>query len=674
MNLAERLDTWGFDRARLGFTLRTAIAACCAVVLAWLAGFEHPQWSGMTVWAASQPMRGQLLEKSVFRVQGTILGALFGTGLLAAAQGQAWVLVLGLSVWIGLCAWAGNVMRGFASYGAMLAGYSAAMVALLHSQQADNPFAVGLDRLLTVLLGVLVALALGWFFARKSNYRHLAQQARQQGREVLELLCRALVPGKGADFRRSQQLLADMAAAEEALDGLGAGSLKARAAVRALRRQLAAQVSLLLWMRRLPQTSETAAFGQALQDAAAVLASGGSARQAGVALARAAGLAHSRALQEALESLAQACRRYDQVETDTVARRGVAAMQLATRWPGRVRQRAAVRQAGMRQNEVALHRDWRGGREAGARAALAILFAGAVWQWTEWEAGPFMLLGVAIMTTIFSTADNPVRLLRMVVLGQSLGILGALACRWLVWPQMDSAAGLVFSMLPFVLLGGLFMGHRRGAGPLGFDFSMVFLLLLQPDWPLPVSDAASLLHSLQTALAVVLGPLLGLLAFALVFPVDSARRMRALSAAMMQELQKMAARRGVSRRRSGWRIRLSHRVLALVRWADKSGRSRDEVIQEGYAAMLLGASILHMDEVLLTPGQTPVAARRLAATLIRLQRLEDAPVRAAQALHRCVASLAGAPGVDVRLLGDAAQALEQSLARRPAGRGPRRPK
>lgn len=659
MNMAERLERWGFDRARLGFTLRTAVAACCAVVLAWLAGFEHPQWSGMTVWAASQPMRGQLLEKSMFRVQGTILGALFGTGLLAAAQGQAWVLILGLALWIGLCAWAGNVVRGFASYGAMLAGYSAAMVALLHSRQAGNPFAVGLDRLLTVLLGVLVALALGWFFARKSNYRQLARQAREQGREVLELLAQALMPGKEADHRRSLQLLTEMAAAEEALDGQGAGSLKARAAVRALRRQLAAQVALLLWMRRMPQGEESAAFGQAVRDAAAVLASGGSARQAGVALSRAAGLAQSRALQDALAGMAQACKRYDQAEVSTAGRRGMAAVQVAARWPGRA----------SRQADVALHRDWRGGREAGARAALAILFAGAAWQWSQWEAGPFMLLGVAIMTTIFSTADNPVRLLRLVVLGQSLGVLGALACRWLVWPHMDSAAGLVFSMLPFVLLGGLFMGHRRGAGPLGFDFSMVLLLMLQPDWPLPAPDAAVALLSAQTGLAVVLGPLLGLLAFALVFPVDSARRMRALSAAMTQELQKMAARRGVSRRRTGWRIRLSHRVLALVRWADKSGRSRDAVIQQGYAAMLLGASILHMDEVLLTPGLTRVAARRLAATLIRLQRLEDAPERAVQALRRCAASLTDAPGVDTALLRDAAQALAQTLVPPASQRG-----
>ena len=58
----ERSSRWGFESARLRQHLRTAFAACLAVFVAWVLGLEHPQWAGMTVWAASQPLRGQLLE------------------------------------------------------------------------------------------------------------------------------------------------------------------------------------------------------------------------------------------------------------------------------------------------------------------------------------------------------------------------------------------------------------------------------------------------------------------------------------------------------------------------------------------------------------------------------------------------------------------------------------
>ena len=57
----ERAARWGFDSARLRQHLRTAFAACIAVFAAWALGLEHPQWAGMTVWAASQPLRGKLL-------------------------------------------------------------------------------------------------------------------------------------------------------------------------------------------------------------------------------------------------------------------------------------------------------------------------------------------------------------------------------------------------------------------------------------------------------------------------------------------------------------------------------------------------------------------------------------------------------------------------------------
>ena len=83
----------GFEAAKLSFGLRTAIAACLALAIAWQLGLEHPQWSAMTVWAASQPLRGHLLEKSAARLGGTIIGALFGMALMIVSHGQPAVLL-----------------------------------------------------------------------------------------------------------------------------------------------------------------------------------------------------------------------------------------------------------------------------------------------------------------------------------------------------------------------------------------------------------------------------------------------------------------------------------------------------------------------------------------------------------------------------------------------------
>ena len=78
-------------------------------------------------------------------------------GLVLLAQGNLLWLVLGLAVWLGLCAGVGNLQRSFVAYGTMLSGYSAAMVALLDFAHPDQVFALGWDRLFTALTGVFAA-------------------------------------------------------------------------------------------------------------------------------------------------------------------------------------------------------------------------------------------------------------------------------------------------------------------------------------------------------------------------------------------------------------------------------------------------------------------------------------------------------------------------------------
>src|SRR5690554_5943688 len=92
-SVSDRLVKLGFDIPRLHFAMRTALASGLAMALAWMLGLEHPQWSAMTVWAISQPVRGMLLEKSLFRGLGTIVGTLFGVVLVLLAGDNLPVLV-----------------------------------------------------------------------------------------------------------------------------------------------------------------------------------------------------------------------------------------------------------------------------------------------------------------------------------------------------------------------------------------------------------------------------------------------------------------------------------------------------------------------------------------------------------------------------------------------------
>ena len=99
----------GFDRQRLRFALRTTIAACLALLIALAIGLEHPQWSAMTVFAAAQPTRGQLFQKSANRLIGTMFGTAVGLVILICAQGSIWGLTFMLATWVALCTAGGNL-------------------------------------------------------------------------------------------------------------------------------------------------------------------------------------------------------------------------------------------------------------------------------------------------------------------------------------------------------------------------------------------------------------------------------------------------------------------------------------------------------------------------------------------------------------------------------------
>ncbi|PRB82248.1 FUSC family protein [Pseudomonas sp. MYb185] len=48
----------GVSQKELASLVGIALASCLAMALAWSIGLEHPQWSAMTAWAVSQPVRG----------------------------------------------------------------------------------------------------------------------------------------------------------------------------------------------------------------------------------------------------------------------------------------------------------------------------------------------------------------------------------------------------------------------------------------------------------------------------------------------------------------------------------------------------------------------------------------------------------------------------------------
>ncbi|RGE42675.1 FUSC family protein [Comamonas testosteroni] len=616
----ERAARWGFDSARLRQHLRTAFAACIAVFAAWALGLEHPQWAGMTVWAASQPLRGQLLEKSFFRTAGTIVGTAAGVALVLIAQGDLLWLVTGLAVWMGLCAGLGNLQRGFFSYGIMLAGYSAAMVALLDSGNPAHVYELGWDRLFTALTGVAAALIVGWLFTPVG--------AEIPGNDKVRRLCARLLRDIAAApqaVRKGQGVLAPkelaerlavLAVIEEGLDPHAAGSQRSRRSVRALRRLMNAQISSLLWLRDSSGKTITAAFtpehaqtmSAELEKAARLLETQPAPHAAIEAIARArdaaSGWGHA---QEQLTTIGLALQAHLIACTDL---------------PLPSNHRA-------RQLPVVLHSDWVGARRAMLRAFSAIFLVGLFWVITGWHGGSYMLLGLSVMITVFSSFENPVFTMRFVIAGQAMGAAVALACQWLAWPFASSQLQMVLWMMPFIIIGALLFSHRRTMVS-GYDCNMVLLLALSPHFPYQLDYG----HSLSMAVAIVTGPLAGWVAYRFILPVTVQGRLQGLKAMMVHELQDMAAAPLHGRDLRVWRARLFHRLLRLVRASEKvSAAEVQDASDCGLAALRVGKSILILHQLQDDVQLSESSLRGIRSALQRLQHLPSSTSKIAPLLQ-----------------------------------------
>lgn len=619
----------GFDLPRLRFAFHTAIAACIAFLIAWRLGLDHPQWSAMTVWAASQPTRGQLLEKGLFRAIGTAIGVLAGVGLLLMADGAPLVLVLGLAAWIGICVTAGNLLRGLISYGVILAGYSAAMVALLDFGQPGHVFVLGLDRAATIFLGVAVAVMIGFLLTPAAAEEEMVGRMRRLTIRLLERLADRLRHGGSPGLTVDEMaLLSDMAAIDEQCDPHAAGSLRRRQTVRAIRSILSMQISLLLAARRIEtggQEACAATLDLAIARFAALDLSEEPLRLLDQAAAEADGLPD---LAQALSALASGIRAH---------RASLAAKTLepSAAYPG------------------VLHRDWIGAREAGIRASVSLLLTGLVWVATGWASLAFLLLGLSIMVTIFSTFDNPAQMFGAVFVGQIYGCAAALACQYLVWPLAGNEFQVVLMTLPFILAAPLVFSHRYTVAS-AFDYAMVSLLLLHPHFPV----TGDFLQSLSTVTALVGAPVVAYGVFRLIYPLTTKRRLATLVRMMIDELQIMARKQDASRHRLVWQARLYHRLLRLVRHAERSAASSPAVVKGGIAVLAIGEAILALQEVVLGKQLNAGETRAALAALERLKQLQRQPARAQAALTRAADRLEPRHDGHARLMRAAARALK----------------
>ncbi len=477
------------EAARWGFVLRALTGAYLAMLLSMFLGLEQPSTAMLTALIVMQPQSGEVLAKSCHRMLGNAAGGLFVVLLFSACGGAAEIILLGMALWVGLCVFGSAYRRNAQSYGFVLAGYTACIIALPQLSNPDQILMPALLRVSEVFVGILCAAVTSEVVFPETVHRVLYSAA--EGRFTLfdDFVRGTLADGMSlVDMEKAQQrFIRDVAV----LDGYGfAASFEAGGALRLARVRLfnssfmAAATSfhaLHTFFRSLPTSPEHPAR-DFFVETFAVVAQSMEIRDPAAGSGQSA-LKRASALELCRHKTLEAAARFrqtagaDRMNTTELA----AGVHLLCRFLNDMRD-YVLRYADLTERHLGKTHERVGstpGTDAGValisalRAALVLLLLAMFWWETAWPVGSSAAIFAVVFCSLQAAAPNPVRSIFVSSVGCVLGVVFGVFYGFLVLPACSDLIQLCVTLFPFLAVGPYLMTIPATAG-LGRSYNFMF--------------------------------------------------------------------------------------------------------------------------------------------------------------------------------------------------------
>jgi uncharacterized membrane protein YccC len=137
------------------FGVRLAVAVSLALLTAFYLQLETPSWAGTSAAIVCQPIIGSSLFKGVFRMIGTVVGAVAAVLLTAMFPQDRIEFLFGMLVWVSLCSLVSTLLRNFAAYAAMLAGYTLIIIISTSIGAPEQVFEAAVSRASEICIGIV---------------------------------------------------------------------------------------------------------------------------------------------------------------------------------------------------------------------------------------------------------------------------------------------------------------------------------------------------------------------------------------------------------------------------------------------------------------------------------------------------------------------------------------
>ena len=157
MLLTQQLLAFRPTRQDWIFATKTLVAGMLALYVAFQLNLAYPIWAIGTVFVIANPYSGMTSSKSMYRILGTLLGAIVSVVVTPLLINTPLFFTLFLASWVGGCLYLSLLDRTPRSYVFMLAGYTTVIISynVVYFIDTASLFDMAVGRFLEISLGVV---------------------------------------------------------------------------------------------------------------------------------------------------------------------------------------------------------------------------------------------------------------------------------------------------------------------------------------------------------------------------------------------------------------------------------------------------------------------------------------------------------------------------------------
>lgn len=519
------------DADAMLFSAKTFAAAMLAYYISLRIGLPKPFWAIVTVYIVSQTSAGASLSRGVYRLVGTIAGAVATVAIVPNFVNDPVVCSVVLAGWIGLCLYFSLLDRTPRAYAFVLAGYTASLIGFPSVLDPGAVFDTASVRVQEISIGILCAVLIHRYVLPKPMTGQFTAKLSMTLGDACRLVGDALNGSPEEKTRRDRhQLAADLLALQGLATHLPYDPAPATPDARTL------QLIHDRLARLLPLATEVEdriyALGAEDQDAPdelVALVSDVGTWIAAVDTTERDGLA--------IDLIGRARSLQARSSADAVTSGDRLAANLAGHLSEMIgllhdcdRLGRDVASAGRSHDAASLHwprpakgyvyhRDpWMAGR-ATLGAIAGILVGCAFWIWSAWPEGGLAVSILGVCCTLFGNVDAPAPNVIKYMVGSIYGVMISLAYSFVILPQVTDFAVLAAVLAPAFL----FAGSLQARAPTTF-MALGVTLTLPILTGLGVRYAGDFADSLNTVVALFAAIGFGVVSMTLfqTVPVDAA--------------------------------------------------------------------------------------------------------------------------------------------------------